>query len=270
MSTKIRFLGVAAFEVEGPSRRLLMDPFISGNPLAPVSHEELATPDLILVTHAAHDHLGDTLAIAQRTGAPVVCGADVRQLLLDGGLPSRQIQATVWGVAVRVNDIVVRPVECHHWSTATRKNGQFITGTPLAFIVESEPGVRIYHYGDTSYFDMSFIRELYAPTVGLLGCTQPREIESPIEQAGVELTGEMDPDEAARAAEVLGVDVAVACHYLTLNEDVTAFGERVAHHDTTGTRRVVLPRLGETFTVEPAASIGDAGQTAGAGTKEAR
>ena len=178
------------------------------------------------------DHLGDTAAIARRTGAPVVCGGDVRHLLMDEGIPPKQIQATIWGVLVEVAGIRIRPVECHHWSMSVRKNGQVLTGTPLAFIIETEPGVRIYHYGDTAYFDMRFIGELYKPTVGLLGCSQPYELEEHAMQAGRELSGEMNPDEAARVAEMLGVKVAVACHYFTHNDDTADFLRLIPVHDT--------------------------------------
>jgi len=250
MSTDIRFLGAAAFEIVSPHHRILIDPFISGNPLSRITLDELEAPDVVLVTHAAYDHLGDTIAIARQTGAPVVCGADVRQLLLDDGIPPEQIQATIWGVVVRVAGLVVRPVECHHWSMSTRRNGQVLAGTPLAFIIEPEPGVRIYHYGDTSYFDMRFIGELYSPTVGLLGCSQPYELVSPEPHAGKELTGEMDPDEAARAADMLGVRLAIACHYLTPNEDTRRFLELVPAHDTTGTRQAIAPGQGETLVIQ--------------------
>jgi L-ascorbate metabolism protein UlaG (beta-lactamase superfamily) len=250
VSTRIRFLGTAAFEITGPDHRYLIDPFISGNPLATLSADELEAPDVILVTHAAYDHLGDAAAIALRTGAPVVCGGDVRQRLLDDGVPSEQIQPTIWGVVVKVGDILVRPVECHHWSMSMRHNGQVITGTPLAFIIEPEPGLRIYHYGDSSYFDMRFIGELYRPTVALLGCSQPFELVAPEPHAGVELTGEMDPEEAARTAEMLAVDVAVACHYLTLNQDTRRFLELVPEHDSSGRRQAVAPEQGETLVFE--------------------
>ena len=68
----------------------------------------------------------------------------------------------------------MRPVECHHWSQARSPTADQVAGNPLAFIVETEPGVRIYHYGDTCIFDMRLIGELYRPTVGLLGCTLPQ------------------------------------------------------------------------------------------------
>ncbi|MBS1883489.1 MAG: MBL fold metallo-hydrolase [Actinobacteria bacterium] len=253
MSTSFRFLGAAGFEIVGPQHRILVDPFLTGSPLAPLAPEDLEAPDVILVSHAAPDHYGDTAAIAKRTGSPVVCGADVRLHLMDEGVPETQIQTTIWGVVVEVGGVMVRPVECHHWSMAERADGSILTGTPLSFIVETEPGVSVYHYGDTSIFDMRLIGELYAPTVGLIGCTQPFEIEDH-SGAGREVTGEMTPDEAARAAEMLGVDLAVGCHYLSLDANVAEFLRLVPEHDSSGRRRALAPQLGETFVVEPAPS----------------
>ena len=53
MSTTFRFLGAAGFEITGPRHRILIDPFLSGNPYAPVAADELERPDVIIVTHAA-------------------------------------------------------------------------------------------------------------------------------------------------------------------------------------------------------------------------
>lgn len=240
--TSLRFLGVAGYEIETPSARILIDPFLTGNPLAPCQPEDLADPELILVSHAAFDHLGDAAEIAIRTGAPVVCSADVRLLLLDRGVPERQIQATVWGVVVEVAGIEVRPVEAHHWSAGTLSDGTPVSGVPLAFIVECEPGVRVYHYGDTSIFDMRLIGELYRPTVGLIGCTVPPELQNGA-SAGRILTGELTPSEAALAAEMLGVDVVVACHYLQPNGDVEELLRLVEAQEAA--RVAVAPRVGE-------------------------
>lgn len=252
MSTRLTFWGAAGFEVTTPTRRFLIDPFLTGNPAAPVDPDEVDPPDAILVTHAAPDHLGDTAAIARRTGAAVLCGGDVRHLLIDHGVDPDQVQATVWGIVTRVAGIVVRPVECHHWSMSQLSSGAVLTGTPLAFIVETEPGVSIYHYGDTAIFDMKLIGELYRPTVGLLGCTQPRELLADVPGPGEYLTGELTPDEAARVAEMLNLDVAIACHYLTHNEEVDDFLRLVPEHDSTGSRLALAPRVGETVVVDGA------------------
>ncbi len=250
MSTRLKYLGAAGYEIVGPTHRIVIDPFLSQNPVAPCSVEELETPDVILVSHAALDHYGDTAALAKRTGAPVICDAAVRFMLLDDGVPPDQITATTWGIVVEVAGLVVRPVECHHWSKATLSDGQRVFGNPIAFIVETEPGVRIYHYGDTCIFDMRLIGELYRPTVGLLGCTIPRELAHLVTGPGRFLTGEMDADEAARVAEMLQLDLAVACHYLAPDDEVQRFVDLVPHHDTTGRRRVVAPLVGDTLVVD--------------------
>jgi L-ascorbate metabolism protein UlaG (beta-lactamase superfamily) len=126
----------------------------------------------------------------------------------------------------------------------------------MAFIVEPEPGVRVYHYGDTAIYDMRLFGELYRPTVGIFGCTNPVELED--HGAGELLTGEMDADEAAYAAEMLGVDVALASHYLTSTPDVSEFLERVKVRDTSGRRLGLAPAVGETVMLD----VGPGGVTA--------
>src|SRR5579883_1116182 len=258
MSTAITFLGVAGYEIVGPEYRILLDPCLSANPDRPIEPDDLETPDAILVSHAAFDHFGDTYAIAARTGAPVICGGDVRNLLLAMGLPSEQVRATVWGIVTKVGNVLVRPVECHHWSQAQLPNGQWISGVPLGFIVEPEPGVRIYHYGDTAIFgDMRLIKELYQPTIGLLGCTQPQHFLKQVPGPGWFLTGELSPREAAQAAEFLGVKLALATHYLDLQNtegveyrEVQEFLAAVHELDTTGSRKAMALEVGETLIVD--------------------
>ncbi|HUG05742.1 MAG TPA: MBL fold metallo-hydrolase [Candidatus Limnocylindria bacterium] len=248
MTTRLRFLGAAGYEIAGPRWRALIDPFLTGNPVAPVGPDDLETPDVILVTHAAYDHVGDTARIARRTGAPIVCGADTRAWLIEQGVPAEQIRATVWGIVVEVGGVVVRPVECHHWSSARLANGNTITGTPLAFIVEPEPGLGVYHFGDTAIFsDLRLIGELYHPAIGLIGCTHPKELVAPVLPGpGRMLTGEMSPREAALAAELLGVRFAVATHYFNeRDEEVREFLRLVTEMDTTGKRVGVAPRAGD-------------------------
>jgi L-ascorbate metabolism protein UlaG (beta-lactamase superfamily) len=253
MPTTIRFLGAAGYEIVSPDHRILIDPFLTGNPMAPLAAQDLEPPDVILVTHAAYDHLGDAGEISLRTGAPIVCGADTRALLLDRGVPAGNLRATVWGIVVEVGGVVVRPVECHHWSSATLSDGRVVTGTPLSFIVEPEPGVRIYHFGDTAIFgDLRLIGELYRPTIGLIGCTHPKQLPEPVLAGpGRLVTGEMSPAEGALAAELLGVDVAVATHYLDVDDDeVREFLALVREKDTTGRRLALAPAPGQRLFVE--------------------
>jgi L-ascorbate metabolism protein UlaG (beta-lactamase superfamily) len=254
MSTELRFLGVAGYEIASPTARILIDPFLDF-PRAPVRPDDVATPDVILVSHAAFDHVGATAAIARRTGAPVVCGGDVRLALLDAGVPEDQIRATVWGIVVEVGGVVVRPVECHHWSMATLSDGRTVSGNPLAFVVEPEPGLRLYHYGDTAIFDMTLIARLYRPTVALIGCSQPQELLQRVPGPGRVLTGELSPDEAALVADMLDVELAVASHYIDVDDDVRAFLARVGSGDAGRPRRAVAPAVGQTLVLEAPATL---------------
>lgn len=221
MPTQIRFLGVAGYEIiTSQQKHILIDPFLDNCPGAPFPSDTLEQVDLILVSHAAFDHLGDTEKIARRTGAPVVCGGDVKQYLKARGIPGSQIQATVWGIAIDVAGFRVQPVECHHWSQIQMPDGYFITGVPMGFVIEVDPDVRFYHYGDTAIFsDLKLIGELYQPTIGAIGITNPVEILHTVEGPGTLASGEMNPREGALAAQWLGLDYVLPCHYIEPKHD---------------------------------------------------
>jgi L-ascorbate metabolism protein UlaG (beta-lactamase superfamily) len=251
MSTTVTFLGALGFEIAGPTHRILVDPFLDENPKAHIGSDQLEPPDLILISHAAPDHYGDVVALGMRTGAPIVCDPGVKLMLLDEGIPIEQIRPTMWGIRVEVAGIEIRPVENHHFSMGRLSGGQYITGQPLAFIFESEPGVRFYHAGDTAFFDMTLIGEMYRPTIGLIGVSTPVELEADwAPGAGRLLSGEMDADEGARVAEMLGVKVAVGCHYLEPDDEARRFLELVPKYDSTGSRVALAPRIGESFVVD--------------------
>jgi len=251
MTTTLRFLGASGFEVIGPRFRVLFEPMLSANPWAPVSADEIETPDLICVSHGAWDHLGDAAAIAKRTGAPVLTSSDVARKLVAEGVPRDQVRATIWGVCYEINGVLVRPVECHHWTASELPDGSVVSGNPLAFLIETEPGVRIYHFGDTAlYSDLKLTGELYRPTVGLLGCAQTDGLpDDP--GAGTVVSGEMTPDEAALAAEFLGVRYAIATHYMHPGAEAQEFLRRVPARDSTGQRIALAPAIGETIDIEP-------------------
>lgn len=252
MTTRLRFLGGAGYEIVGPAQRILIDPFLTGNEAAPCGPGDLAVPDLILLTHAAFDHFGDAAEIALRTGAPVLCDPASRELLLDRGVPRDQVMSTVMGLCVEVAGLRIRPLESRHWSQATLSDGRMVSSYVLAYRFETEPGLSIYHYADTAYFDMSFIGELYPPTVALLGPTLPYEaLAGKVPAAFRLVSGELDGDEAARVAEMVRCDLAVACHYIHPDAEVERFLQLVPTYDTSGTRRAVAPLAGDTLVVEP-------------------
>jgi L-ascorbate metabolism protein UlaG (beta-lactamase superfamily) len=226
--TSIRFFGVAAYEITtSRGQHILLDPFLDDNPGSPIKSSQLEQVDLIVVSHAAFDHLGDTEKIARRTGAPIICGGEVKAYLVARGVPAEQIRATTWGIAVEVAGIKVQPVECHHWSQIQMPDGTYASGVPMGFVVYADPNVRFYHYGDTAIFsDLKLIAELYQPTIGCVGIANPQEILHRITGPGRLLTAEMSPREGALAAQWLGLETVLPCHYINPDDDdVRAFNE---------------------------------------------
>ncbi|MDW9782433.1 hypothetical protein GOB92_30750 [Sinorhizobium meliloti] len=217
---KVRFLGVAAYEmITQEGRRALLDPFFSGNPACPVAPEEFDHVDLILVTHAAKDHLGDTAQIALKTGASVICGGEVGAYLRAHGVPETQIRLTAWGMRLEVAGFEVQTLECRHCSFTTLPNGSFVSGIPLAFLIDLNENIRWYHPGDTSLFsDLKLQGELYRPTIGSLGIANPTGI--PSNAPGTKLTTDLSPREGVLAAQWLGLKTVLPCHYTSLDDDL--------------------------------------------------
>jgi len=254
-TTQIRFLGVAAYEiVTRAGKHILVDPFLDENPGSPVKHDAFDRVDLVLVSHAAFDHLGDTDKIAARYGCPVICGGEVKAWLMAKGIPATQIRATTWGIRVEVADIEVQPVECHHWSQIKMPDGTFASGVPMAFVIYADEGVRFYHYGDTAIFtDMKLQAELYKPTIGAIGIANPQEILGRNPMPGRMITGEMSPYEGALAAQWLGLDTVLPCHYInTDDQDVRDFERHLNSLKTKGPipRSLVL-KPGDRIEVPP-------------------
>lgn len=255
MTTSIRFLGVAGYEiVTSRDQHILLDPFLDDNPGSPYKSHELAQVDLVIVSHSAFDHLGDTAAIARRTGAPIICGGEVKAYLMALGIPAEQMRATTWGIAVEVAGIKVQPVECHHWSQIRMPDGSYASGVPMGFVVYADPGVRFYHYGDTALFsDLRLIAELYQPTIGCLGITNPVEIVDRVSGPGHMLSAEMSPREGAMAAQWLGLDTVLPCHYINPdNDDVRAFNSYLDQARARGERvpASLVLKPGEVWSVE--------------------
>ncbi len=243
--TRIRFHGVATYEIlSSDGRRILLDPFLDENPGAAIRSTEFDKVDLVVVSHAAYDHLGDTDKIAAKYGCPVVCGGEVKAWLMDRGIPATQIRATTWGIRVKVAGIEIQPLECRHWSMVRLKDDSFISGVPMAFIVYVD-GLRFYHYGDTALFtDMKLQAELYRPNVGCIGIANPQEILHRNPMPGEMMTGEMSPYEGVLATQWLGLETVLPCHYITLDGDRDV-ADYMKHHQAARARgeRIAEPRL---------------------------
>lgn len=186
---KIRFLGHAAFQILG-SKNVVIDPFLSGNPTAA---ELEGTPDLIIVTHAHGDHLGDAVELSKKYGTPIVCMYDLAQHLSTKGI---HVYGMNYGPA-KIEDVDVIMVPAWHSSSI---NGREI-GNAAGYIIKIDRKT-IYHAGDTFVFgDMALLNELYGP------------IDAALLPIGGYFT--MGPREAAKAVELIKPKIVIPMHYNT-------------------------------------------------------
>lgn len=202
MATELTWLGHSAFRLDSPGgRRIYIDPFLNGNPRCPESELEPERCDLIALTHGHDDHLGDTVAIAQRFECPVIAQVELRGWLSLNGLSMDPSQAMNKGGTIEVAGVRLTLTHANH-SSSIFADGQFLyTGESCGYVIELEDGFKIYVSGDTNVFgDMSLIGRIYAPDVAVL-------------PVGDHYT--MGPREAAVAIELLGVVRCVPCHYGT-------------------------------------------------------
>jgi L-ascorbate metabolism protein UlaG (beta-lactamase superfamily) len=202
MATTLTWLGHAAFRIDSPSgKRIYVDPFLTGNPKCPEGEQEPERVDAIFLTHGHDDHVGDTLALAQRFGCPVYAQVELRGWLATKGLPEDMTQAFNKGGTVEWEGIRVTLTHGNH-SSSGFEDGRFLyLGESCGLVFDFGEGPRIYFAGDTNVFgDMALIARIYGPDVAVL----------PI---GGHFT--MDPKEAAVALELLGVERCVPSHYGT-------------------------------------------------------
>ena len=158
----IQWLGHAAFEITSSGgTKILIDPFISGNPATPDSLKNLSRykPAAVLVTHSHDDHALDAKAITQQSGAMLI---SAYEWVNAQKVPQSQAMGGNVGGTFTVGDVKVHLVPAMHSSDPG--------GRPLGFVLEFADGRTLYHTGDTYIFsDMSLIQELYRPSIILLG-----------------------------------------------------------------------------------------------------
>ena len=261
MTISIRFLGTAAFQiVTSDNKHILIDPYLDENPVSPVKVANLDHLDLLLVTHAAYDHLGDTEEIMRRfPDLPLICGADVRGYLMHQGIDGGRLLAIPWGMMVEEAGIPVRPVYSRHWSYIQTEDGRAFSSVPVGFIIHAGEEQRIYHSADTTIFsDMKLYGELYQPTVGLINVGFPRAHRGSAHGVDEYLTGEMDAKEAIIACHWLNLDYAIPCHHddpslpeiVRFNEGLTQARESDPHSP-----EPVILSPGQTFVLPSGAII---------------
>jgi L-ascorbate metabolism protein UlaG (beta-lactamase superfamily) len=191
---RITWLGHAAFLIEGKDR-ILVDPFLTGNPVASTSADRIDC-DIICVTHGHADHLGDAVDIARRTGAVIASIVELSAWLEKLGVES--VGFNMGGTA-SIRNTKITMVPAFHSSSIGAPGLEFSAAMAVGMVIDS--GKVVYHAGDTCVFgDMKLIGELYRPDVALL----------PI---GGFYT--MDPKQAAMATKLIRPRVVIPMHYNT-------------------------------------------------------
>ena len=221
----IRFLGHAAFALEHDGTTVLIDPFLTGNPQAAASADEVAA-DTILLTHGHGDHYGDTVAIAKRTGATV---AAITEIAGEIGAEGVDVVDCNLGGTAEFDWGSVRLVPA--WHTSTTPKGT--VSTPAGIVIEFADK-HIYHLGDTALFsDLALPKRRGRLDVALM-CI------------GGHYT--MDRFDAVAAAELVGADQIIPCHYNTfppIETDAQAFKSDVQN---AGFAEVLVLDPGQTHT----------------------
>ncbi|MCP4581396.1 MAG: metal-dependent hydrolase [candidate division Zixibacteria bacterium] len=209
----LTFLGHSCFLLDDGNYRVVIDPFITGNPAAKITADELK-PDFILLSHGHGDHLGDTLEVAKKNSATVISNFELATYCAGKGVEKTAGLHIGGGADFPFGSLKL--TIAHHGSTL---GGELAYGgNPVGFIVRMADKV-VYHAGDTGLFmDMKLIGELDNIDMALL----------PI---GGYFT--MDVDDAAKAVEFLKPKKTIPMHYDTfdpIKADPKIYAEKVKSH----------------------------------------
>lgn len=198
---KLTWLGHSGFRIEIADQVLLVDPWLSGNPMFPEDRraDAIAGATAILVSHGHGDHASDAPGIARELGVPVAGAYD----LMSWWEKSHGIDVIGFnkGGTIHLGEVAVTLVNAVHSSSVAGENGPVYAGGEAGFMIEAG-GRTIYFSGDTDVMaDMEIFEALHRPEIGII-C------------AGGLFT--MDMKRAAWAAKrFFNFRTVIPCHYKT-------------------------------------------------------
>lgn len=228
MAFTLTWLGHAAFALDIDGHRVLIDPYISGNPTASVDPESLEA-DYILISHGHNDHVGDAVEIARRTGAQVISNFEICDWLSDQGIENRHAQHIGGGHQYPFG--YVKLTIAHHGSMLP--DGTY-GGNPAGFLITLNDGKKVYFAGDTGLF---YTMKLYGD----------EGLDLAVLPIGDNYT--MGPDDALRAVKLLNPRVVIPVHYDTwdlIAQDAAAWCERVSRETEAESVRI---QPGDSYTL---------------------
>jgi L-ascorbate metabolism protein UlaG (beta-lactamase superfamily) len=217
--------------LESDGRRVLIDPFLTGNPRA-AARADAVSADLILISHGHDDHVGDSVAIARRTGATVLSNFEIGQWLQAAPQGLTKVHGLQHGGGMLFDGAIrVKLTLAFHGSTLP---GGGYGGNPCGFLLTFPDGTKVYDAADTGLFgDMRLIGE--------------EGLDLAILPIGDYYT--MGPDDSLRAIKLLQPRYVLPIHYNTfppITQDAAAWAERVRRE--TQAEPVVL-QPGESFEI---------------------
>jgi L-ascorbate metabolism protein UlaG (beta-lactamase superfamily) len=231
MKTHITWYGHAALGIETGDKRLLVDPFFTGNPATDLKPDSLSA-DYILISHGHGDHVGDAVDIARRTSALVISNFEICAWFQDKqGYANVHAHHIGGGFNYDFGRVKLTPA-LHGSALPDGSNG----GNPAGFLISLSSGKKIYIAGDTGLFgDMKLIGE--------------EKIDLALLPIGDNYT--MGPDDALRAVKLVKPKVVIPIHYNTwdlIAQDAAVWAKRVKTVTQGKTKTVVL-KPGETYAI---------------------
>lgn len=195
---ELQWLGQSATKLTTPSGKVIVvDPYLTKNPKTPEQYrnlDSLGKVDLVLVTHAHGDHLGDAPEIVKKQNAPLWAPAGLAQALNTLGIvPANLANRMSQGGSITpfgADGVRITMVHAEHnselaWNNpATGKLETHFGGEPCGYILQFENGFKIYHMGDTALFgDMKLIGDYYKPDLILIPIGGGQYVMNPVDAA---------------------------------------------------------------------------------------